>query len=85
MVRKMFKIDRGTVLALPQELLDVLHVQAGEDVAVELDAARRQIIITRIAAEPDGSHVDFARQVAEFIDNYRPALESLAKTNKTKP
>lgn len=79
MVRKIFKSGNSTVLALPKEMLDTLRLKEGEDVSVELDVERQQIVITRIPAEAEGVDAEFARQVAEFIDAYRPALEALAK------
>ena len=87
MLQKVFKSENSTVLALPEEMLDVLHLKEGEDVSVELDTEHRQIIITRLSLHVDdvadniANDVDteFARQVAIFIDIYRPALESLAK------
>jgi antitoxin component of MazEF toxin-antitoxin module len=79
MVRKIYKSSDSVVLALPKEMLDVLRLQEGEDVAVELDPARQQIVISRIPSPADGVDAEFARQVAEFIDDYRPALAALAK------
>ncbi len=79
MVRKIFKSGNSTVLALPKEMLDTLRLKEGEDVSVELDVDRQQIVITRIPAEAEGVDAEFARQVAEFIEAYRPALEALAK------
>jgi antitoxin MazE len=79
MVRKIYRSGNSTVLALPKEMLDALRLHEGEDVSVEFDADRQQIVITRISLVPDGVDAEFARQVAEFIDAYRPALEALAK------
>lgn len=79
MVRKIFKSGNSTVLALPKEMLDTLHLKEGEDVSVELDAERQQIVISRIPAELESIDAEFARQVAEFINAYRPALQALAK------
>lgn len=79
MVRKIFKSGNSTVLALPKEMLDTLRLKEGEDVSVELDVDRQQIVITRTPAEAEGVDAEFARQVAEFIEAYRPALEALAK------
>ena len=47
---------------------------------MELDRENRQIII-RPAERPIAGDVDedFARQLAEFIEEYRPALEALAR------
>lgn len=79
MVRRIFKSGNSTVLALPKEMLDTLRLKEGEDVSVELDAERQQIVITRVVAEAEGVDVEFARQVAEFVSAYRPALEALAR------
>lgn len=79
MVRKIFKSGNSTVLALPKEMLEALRLKDGEDVSVELDTERQQIVITRVTPEIGGVDAVFARQVAEFIDTYRPALEALAK------
>jgi putative addiction module antidote len=79
MVRKIYRSGNSTVLALPKEMLEVLRLREGEDVSVELDADRQQIVIKRVAVELDGVDSEFARQVADFIEAYRPALVALAK------
>jgi len=55
-------------------------MQDGTDVSVELDRKNRQILI-RPAELPLAGDLsqEFARQVNEFIDQYRPALEALSK------
>lgn len=62
-------------------MLDALRVNEGEEVSVELDAERRQILIARTSAPAaiDDIDAEFARQVADFISTYRPALEALAR------
>lgn len=79
MVRKIFKTGNSTVVSLPKEMLDALHLTEGEEVSVELDAKHGRIVITPAALEADGIDAEFAKQVADFIDEYRPALEALAK------
>ena len=78
-VRKIFKSGNSTVLALPKEMLDQLRLREGDDVSVAFDTERQQIVVTRTISEADGVDAEFARQVAEFIESYRPALEALAK------
>ncbi|MBI4769697.1 MAG: hypothetical protein HY784_04610 [Chloroflexi bacterium] len=46
---------------------------------MELDRTAGQIIIRPVREAPYGVDQAFARQVAEFIEEYRPALEALAK------
>ena len=79
MARKLFKTGNSVVVALPKDALDALGLRAGADVAVEVDRERGRIVISPIESSPSGLDVEFARQVAEFIDRYRPALEALAK------
>jgi antitoxin MazE len=79
MLRKVFKTGNSLVVSLPKEVLDSLGMRDGSDVSVELDRQNRQIMI-RPAKLPVAVEVseEFARQVSEFIEQYRPALETLA-------
>jgi len=81
MIRKLFKTGNSIVLSLPKEVLESLGLSDGQNISLELDRDQRRIIIT--AAEKPiaiaGVDEDFAHPVNEFIDQYRPALEELAK------
>ena len=81
MVRKIFKTGNSIVVALPKDVLDPLRLAEGAEVDIQLDQALGVITIapapSRIASR--GVDEDFARQVSEFIDQYRPALEALAR------
>ncbi|MBN1148774.1 MAG: hypothetical protein JXA78_16050 [Anaerolineales bacterium] len=81
MLRKVFRTGNSVVVSLPKEALDYLGLAEGVEVSVDLDRDRRQIIITSAKTPLATAGVDenFARQVSEFIEQYRPALESLAK------
>ncbi|OIO88651.1 MAG: hypothetical protein AUK02_03420 [Anaerolineae bacterium CG2_30_58_95] len=81
MLRKIFKTGNSTVVSLPKDMIDPLGVRDGSDVSLELDREHRQIIIrpVELPIAADGVDKEFARQVSEFIAEYRPALESLAK------
>jgi len=46
---------------------------------VEIDREQRRIIITPAGLALPGVNEEFARQVTEFIEQYRPALEALAR------
>jgi putative addiction module antidote len=80
-LRKVFKTGNSIVVSLPKEILGFLELQEGAVVSVDLDREGHRILITPIETPLAGTGVDenFARQVAEFIDQYRPALEALAK------
>jgi putative addiction module antidote len=80
MLRKIFKTGNSLVVSLPKEALDYLQIDTGSEVKIELDRENRQIVI--IPANPTliaGINQEFARQVTEFIRQYRPALEELSK------
>jgi antitoxin MazE len=79
MLRKIFKTGNSTVVSIPREMLENLGMAEGSDVSVELDTKTHQIIIRPVERSLAGVDENFARQVAEFIDEYRPALEILAR------
>jgi putative addiction module antidote len=80
MLRKIFKTGNSLVVSLPKEVLEPLGISDGADVSVELNRKKSEIII-RPTRSPLVAGVDeeFARQVNDFIEEYRPALEALAK------
>ena len=81
-MRKVFKTGNSLVVALPKEMLERLHVVEGNEVSVELDVERGYIVIAPVAPVAPavgGVDVEFARQVADFIESYCPALEELAR------
>ncbi|HEX7433064.1 MAG TPA: AbrB/MazE/SpoVT family DNA-binding domain-containing protein [Anaerolineaceae bacterium] len=81
MIRRLFKTGNSIVLSLPKEVLDNLGITDGESVNLELEPEQRRVIITPVAKPISVAGVDeeFARQVREFIQQYRPALDELAK------
>ena len=80
MVCKLFKTGNSIVVSLPKDVIEPLGVTEGTDVSVELDREKGQIVIRPVQSPIAGViDADFARQVAEFIEEYRPALEALSK------
>ena len=80
MLRKIFRTGNSMVVSIPRDILDELQLSEGEDVSVELDTQQRQIVISPVEkAIPTGIDEAFAKQVDDFIEKYRPALEALAK------
>lgn len=61
---------------MPREILDALGLSCGSDVSLALEDGK--IVIRPMREAVPGVDEDFARQLSEFIDEYRPALESLA-------
>ncbi len=81
MIRRLFGTGNSIVLSLPKEVLDDLGIKDGESVNLELDRKQRRVIITPIGKPiaTAGVNEEFARQVDEFIQQYRPALNELAR------
>jgi antitoxin MazE len=80
MLRKIFRTGNSIVVSIPKDILDQLELSEGEDVSVELDRQQRQIVISPVE-KPIAVGIDetFAKQVDDFIKEYRPALKALAK------
>jgi len=82
MLRKVFRTGNSVVVALPKDALELLGISEGSGVSIDFDRVKRQVIISQVNESLAVAGVDeeFARQVSEFIDHYRPALEALAKS-----
>jgi len=80
MLRKVFKTGNSLVVSLLKDLLEPLGMTDGTEVSVELDRKNRQILI-RPAEIPFAASLgeEFARQVSDFIEEYKPVLEALAQ------
>ena len=81
MLRKVFRTGNSVVVSLPREALEYLNIQEGTEIEVDLDRENRQVILKPVEIPLAIFGVDeaFAQQVAEFIEQYRPALKKLAK------
>ncbi len=81
MLRKVFKTGNSVVVSLPKDALELLGIQEGSEVSVDLDRDKKQVVISAIEEPLAEVGVDetFAQQVSEFIEQYRPALEALAR------
>ena len=83
MVQKIFRAGNNVVVSLPEDVLEQLGLEEGTEVSVKVDLGRRCIVIAPVTPTPTGIDAcineEFARQVAEFIEQYRPALEALAR------
>ena len=78
MRRGLFKSGNSIVISLPRAFLEFLNLEEGSEVSVSLDRQRGVIVVAPATRALPRVDAEFGRQVAEFIDEYRPALESLA-------
>ena len=81
MLRKVFRTGNSMVISLPREALEYLEIGEGAEIELNLDRENRQVILKPVEIPLAGAGVDekFAAQVAAFIEQYRSALEVLAK------
>jgi antitoxin component of MazEF toxin-antitoxin module len=79
MRRKLFKSGNSIVLSLPRAFLDFLDLEEGSVVSLCLDKERRVIVLAPTGIARPDVDAEFGRQVAEFIEEYRPALQALAR------
>ncbi len=80
MTRKLFKTGNSVVVSIPKDMQKFLSLREGAEVELTLDRPHRQIVISPVSDNDlPGVDEDFASQVAEFIEEYRPALEALAQ------
>lgn len=78
MARKLFRSGNSTVVSLPGEVLEVLNLDAGDEVLITADPEGGRIVITPVQRSLANVEADFLEQVDRFIDRYAPALERLA-------
>lgn len=69
------------LLPLPSALLAQLNLGEGDEVLVFVEPGRGRMIVTPADSLVAGAmDADYARDVADFIAAYRPALEALARS-----
>lgn len=79
MIRRLFRTGNSIVISLPKEMLDDLGIKEGESVTLELDREQNRVIFTPVEKPIASVNEEFSRQVDEFILQYRPVLDELAK------
>jgi putative addiction module antidote len=79
MARKVFRAGNSLVVSIPGDAIEHLGLGEGSEVIVEVDRDEGRIVIYPSEIELKGVDKEFSRQVDEFIETYRPALEELAK------
>lgn len=79
MVRKIFKTGNSLVVSLPKESIELLGLHEGSEVSVAIDQDVGRIIIEPAGPPLADIQPEFAQQLNEFIELYRPVLKALAK------
>lgn len=81
MERKIEKFKGDLIVKLPKKYVEALGLDAGDEVFISLDQANNRMVISPIGSQLTDVGIDetFAKQVADFIERYKPALEQLAR------
>ncbi|VAW38206.1 hypothetical protein MNBD_CHLOROFLEXI01-3035 [hydrothermal vent metagenome] len=79
MVRKIFKTGNSLVISLPKEAIEQLGLQEGSQVSLTVEAEAGRLMIEPIQTEKAAIDSEFSQQLNQFIEQYGPALEALAK------
>jgi len=85
MLRRLLKSGNRIVVSLPRSFLEFLNLEGGSQVSVCLDKQRGVIVLAPMGMALPGVDAEFGRQVAEFVEEYRPALEALASGRPDDP
>jgi len=79
MLRRLLKSGKRIVVSLPRAFLESLNLEEGSVVSLCLDKQRRVILLAPMGRALPGVDAEFGRQVEECIEQYRPALQALAR------
>ncbi len=79
MLRKIFKTGNSLVVALPKKNLQAIGLREGSEISLRVDEELGQIILEPARPQAPSVDAEFARQLDEFIAEYGPALNALAK------
>ena len=79
MARKIFRTGNSAVVSLPAKVLEAVGLELGDEVTVVADAEQGQIIVAPVEPSLPGVRSGFLDRVDRFIEQYRPALDTLAK------
>lgn len=81
MQRRLFKTGNSIVLSLPREVMEGLRLADGDEVSLELELEEKRLVVTKAEKPLQAAGVDenFAGHVEAFINEYRSALEDLAR------
>lgn len=79
MSRKIYRTGNSLVVTLPKDALDQLRMREGSEVEVQVNEEQGVLIISQAEGSLVGVDDAFASQVDHFIEEYRVALEELAR------
>ncbi len=81
MRRKVFKTGNSLVVSLPKDAIEEMQISEGSVMNVYYDRVTKKLVVEPIKTGQavEGVDEEFAKQVSDFIEEYKPALDELAK------
>jgi putative addiction module antidote len=81
MHRKVFKTGNSLVVSLPKDAIEEMRISEGSVMSVYYNRETKKLIVEPIETGQviEGVDEEFAKQVSEFIEEYKPALDKLAE------
>lgn len=81
MRRKICAIGNSYGISIPKEVIEKLRLTLGTQVEIKVDEKAKKIILGPFVHQSIQDSVDkeFASQVNDFIERYKPALKALAQ------
>ena len=81
MQRKVFKTGNSLVVSIPKDAIEEMQISEGTVVSVYYDRVTSKLIVEPVDTDQavEGINEEFAQQVSEFIEQYKPALDELAR------
>jgi putative addiction module antidote len=81
MQRKVFKTGNSLVVSIPKDAIEEMQISEGTVVSVYYDRVTSKLIVESVNTDQavEGINEEFAQQVSEFIEQYKPALDELAR------
>jgi putative addiction module antidote len=81
MQRKVFKTGNSLVVSLPKDAIEEMQISEGTVVSVYYDRVTSKLIVESVDTDQavEGINEEFGQQVSEFIEQYKPALDELAR------
>ncbi len=81
MQRKVFKTGNSLVVSLPKDAIEEMQISEGTVVSVYYDRVTSKLIVESVDTDQavEGINEEFAQQVSEFIEQYKLALDELAR------
>lgn len=75
MIQKVLKVGSSAAVTLPKKALRELGISIGDDISLTIDPMRKRVLMEH-AVPIDHEMIVWTKR---FIEQYRPALEALAK------